>query len=348
MTRVMHLMSTHAFSGAENVACQIISCFKDDKNYEMIYVSQIKENKKNLVERNIKYYKLKKFNYINVLKAIKEYNPDIIHAHDIRASIMASLFHKKAIIISHIHANHENMRKIGMKTIIFNLISKNIKHIIWVSKSALENYKFKKNIINKSSVLYNAINSEEIIEKIKKDNKEYPMYDLIYLGRLSYQKNPLRLIYIINEIYKKNKNIKVAIVGSGKLENEVIKCIKNYGLENNIDLYGFVSNPYKILSSSRCLIITSRYEGTPMCALEALALGKPIITTPTDGLIDIVKNNINGIISNDDNELVENIINIINSKEKLRIMSNNIDKDNRIINNIRDYKEKIKEIYINT
>ena len=308
MIKVMHLMSTSVFSGAENVACQIINGFKDNNMYEkMIYVSEIGTNEKILKDKNVLYYKLDKFNYKFIKKAVKELKPDIIHAHDIKSSIIASFFSKKCIVISHVHANHENMRKLCLKTILFNAIYPKLNKIIWVSQSALDNYYFKNNVKKKSVVLYNAINNLELEKKVKEDLNKYKNYDLIYMGRLTYQKDPLRLVSIIKKITYNLNNISVAIVGTGEMYNEVKQYIEDNNLKENVDLYGFVNNPYKILNSSKIMIMTSRYEGTPMCALEALALGKPIISTPTDGMVDIIENDVNGYICEKDSDIVEKI-----------------------------------------
>ena len=342
--KVVHLISTNMFSGAENIACQIMNMYKDSKEYNMIYLSEIKENKEALDARDIKYYKLKKFNYFNVKKAIKKLKPDIIHAHDIKASIIAALFYKKAKIISHIHANHENMRKLNLKTLSFKLISNKLEKIIWVSQSALDNYYFFKNVKNKSCVLYNVIDSEEIKEKINKDDNEYN-YDIIYLGRLTYQKNPIRLIKIIKELTKNNRDLKVAIVGDGDMYSEVKNKIVELKLENNIKMYGFISNPYKILNSSKIMIMTSRYEGTPMCALEAISCGLPIVSTITDGLKEIIINDKTGYLSNDDKIIVEKIDFLLNNKEYFSKIRSNVEKFNIEINSLDKYKQTIDKIY---
>lgn len=343
--KIMHLMSTHSFSGAENVACQIINCSKKRNDNSMVYVSEIKENEVNLKNRNIEYYELKKFNVKNIKNAIKIIKPDIIHAHDIKSSIMAALLATKEIkVISHIHNNHENMRKINIKTCLYNMCCKRFEKIIWVSKSAFEQYIFKGKINNKSVILYNVISREEIIEKVKLDSNIYD-YDIVYLGRLTYQKNPMKLLEIMSLIKEKYDDVKLAIIGEGDLKIEMEKYIKEKKLEKNITLFGFKDNPYKILNDSKMMIMTSRFEGTPMAALEAMSLGKPIVSTPTDGLKDIVIPNETGFLSEDNREITNFIINTLKDEKKLNGFSKNTIIQFNKICNIDEYINKINGIY---
>ena len=81
--KVLHLISTSLFSGAENVACQIINLFKSDNGYDMKYCAVIGKNKPALEIRKIPVLELNKFSIHDIKKAISEYNPDVIHAHQL-------------------------------------------------------------------------------------------------------------------------------------------------------------------------------------------------------------------------------------------------------------------------
>lgn len=346
--KVIHLISTDVFSGAENVACQIINYFKKHNNYEMYYASVIGEkNEEALRNRDIPCIKLKRFDYFCVKKMIDKEKPDIVHAHDIRASILAALAcDRKTKIISHVHNNHENMRKLNIKTMLYIFFSSRFEKIIWVSKSAFEGYRFNSKVKNKSIILYNVIDANEIKRKAEKDNNDYN-YDVIYLGRLTYQKNPERLVEIIANIIKEKSDLKVAIIGDGELRDKITEYIKANHIEENVHLYGFVSNPYKILEKSKIMLLTSRYEGTPMCALEAIALNKPIVSTPTDGLVDIIDNDKTGFLSDSNAELEAKIKKLLDDKDMYNQFVKNIKSKNIVINNINIYGDRIKNLYEN-
>ena len=76
-----------------------------------------------------------------------------------------------------------------------------------------------------------------------------------------------------------------------------------------------------------------------------MALGKPIISTPTDGLIDLIKQDYNGFLSDKDEELETEIISLINDQEKLSKMSKNVIKEFNKFNDIEKYKNEIKNKY---
>ena len=154
-----------------------------------------------------------------------------------------------------------------------------------------------------------------------------------------------RLIEAAKKLKENNLDFRILLVGSGNKTQEYKKMVNEYKLEKNIELLGYQQNPYPILNSAKLLIMTSIYEGTPMCALEALALGKPVIATPVDGLKRLIKNDINGYLSNDDKVLCEKIIEIIKNDKIRKKMSKAALKEFNSNNDLEKYCKVIMEIY---
>lgn len=339
-SKVLHLLKSNVFSGAENVVVQIINLFKHDR--KMYYCSPNGKIRNFLKMRNIKYISLNKFNPIFLYSIVKKYQINIIHAHDPGACVLASFIPLK--IIAHIHGNHDNMKILSFKSILFLISSFRFKKIIWVSNSCLNDYYFKKYVENKSIILENVIDSNEIYKKsFNNDLKE--VYDCIYLGRLSPEKNPIRAIKIINEVVKKIPNYKVVFVGDGILRADCEQLVKKYNLDENVCFIGFQNNPIKYLKNSNVLIMTSIYEGIPMSALEAMCLGKPIVSTPTDGLINLIQLNKTGFYSSNDNQLIDFMIELYKNNQVYNYLSQNTLKRFKKINNLEKYKKKIEECY---
>ena len=178
------------------------------------------------------------------------------------------------------------------------------------------------------------------------DQNEYT-YDVVYLGRLTYPKNPQRLMNVLKAAIERYSKLSVAIIGSGDLEKETRMLCQKYGLESNVNFLGFQSNPLKILRDSKVMIMTSRWEGTPMCALEAMALGVPIVSTPVDGLKDLIVNCQNGYLYDDDEKLSEALLSIVRTPDLHRSLSLKQTEFSRKYNDITRYKKNIIKSYNN-
>lgn len=341
---VLHVLNTSQFSGAENVVCQIIKMYHNDSNYKMVYCSLDGQIRSVLENERIEFAPIKKMNICELKKVINKVKPTIIHAHDMRASFFVAISCGKIPFVCHVHNNGFDSRKINLKVLLFNYATKKARHIFWVSKAAKEGYYFKNRIEEKSSVLYNVVNAEEIYRKASTNIcKKY--YDAIFLGRLSYEKNPLRLIEIISDIVKTNPTVKVAIVGSGPLEDDVNKKVMELGLSRNVDMLGFQNNPYPFLKKSKLMVMTSLWEGLPMCALEAISLGIPIVSTPTDGLCELIIEGETGFLSNNNEELANRIISICNNENLQRKMSTaTLEQAGKILN-LKKYKKDLSVYY---
>lgn len=342
--KILHLLPSNNYSGAENVVCQIMSFFKDTNGVEMLYCSPDGPIRSALVDRNIPFSPLKKFSVLDIREKLYEVQPDIVHAHDMKATVMAAMACGHIPLISHVHNNNFDSRKISLKSVLYFLAAQKAKHIFWVSKSSFEGYLFHKSLEKKSSVLYNVIDTNTLLQKASMDKKEYH-YDIVYLGRLTHQKNPRRLINIIRIIVKIFPTINVAIVGSGDLESEMQALVKTYGIEENIDFLGFQSNPYKLLQTAKLMIMTSYWEGTPMCALEAMVLGVPIVSTPTDGLCELVDDGVTGYLSDEDEKIVQGCLRIVNDKQLWASMSQATMAKAARIMDIEMYKKTVMAVY---
>lgn len=342
--KVMHLLQSGKFSGAENVVCQIISMFRDEDAVEMVYCSKDGQIRDALKERGIRFFPMSKLCVSEVKRVIKEYKPDIIHAHDMNASFTAALACGTTTLISHIHNNSFDSRKMSIKAIAYLVAALKSKHIFWVSESSFNGYYFHKKFSKKSSILYNILDIDALYQKMKQDRNEYT-YDVVYLGRLTYPKNPQRLMSVIKAATERYSELSVAIVGSGDLEQETRELCKKYGLGSNVHFLGFQSNPLKILHDSKAMIMTSRWEGTPMCVLESMALGVPIVSTPVDGLIDLVVNGENGYLFDDDDQLADALVNISTDSSLHERLSKRQIGMSIEYNSVENYKKEIRKSY---
>lgn len=114
---------------------------------------------------------------------------------------------------------------------------------------------------------------------------------ILYFGRLSQEKGVKELIDAV-----KNTCIKLIILGTGPLEKELQEYAKEY---KNIEFKGFQTGETlkNYIKSSKCVVLPSQwYENGPYSAMEAMALGKPLIVSNKGGLPELVQDGTNGYI----------------------------------------------------
>ncbi len=338
-TKILHLLASNKYSGAENVVCTIIENFSN--NIEMAYCSPNGSIKEVLDKRGIKYYSLNKMSVSEVKKVIKEYNPDIIHAHDYTASVITTFTDFKGKIISHLHNNCPFAKKWNLKTIMYNYCIPKFYKVVGVSNQVYEEAVFKKKLGNKYTTIYNYVDKDYILKKCDEytfDKK----YDLFFIGRLTEQKDPLLFINIVKDM--NDKHIKAVMIGDGKLKEECINKIEEYNLKDNIDMLGFVQNPFPIIKNSKICVMPSKWEGFGLTAVESMILSKPVLNSGVGGLGEIFKNN-NEYICVDKTNYIEVITRLLSDE---KFYDNCMSEIKNIIINYTDkekYIEKLNKIY---
>ena len=150
---------------------------------------------------------------------------------------------------------------------------------------------------------------------------------------------------VFKKIALKLPEVKIAVAGDGDMEQETKELAKGLQLEQNVDFLGFCANPLKLMHDAKVMVMTSRWEGTPMCVLEAMSLGLPIVSTPTDGVKDLIENDVTGFLSENDEELIAKVVEIVSDAEKQKRMSEAIQTVAKDVNNIDEYKSKILKQY---
>lgn len=234
------------------------------------------------------------------------------------------------------------------------------------------------NIISKSNEfkeIENDTKYEQLKEIIKEHNKNG---NIIFLnvGRHSKEKNLITLVKVFNNIIKNSekenkkdnenqnqnqkedeygdnileKKIYLLMVGDGKETKELIKYVEENKLTDRIIFLGNKKNPYPYFKMADYVILTSLNEGYPVVFQEAMILDKKIITTDvSDAVIDIKEQQRGYIISFDEKNMRNEIIEIVKKEEQqengIKLKKYNYIEENNINNDkiYKDILELVKE-----
>lgn len=121
---------------------------------------------------------------------------------------------------------------------------------------------------------------------------------LVCIGRLTEQKGHLLLLQAAHQLLeeKGEKAFRLIFVGDGELRAQIEHLIELFGLQKHVEITGWTSGAEvrSHLIHSRALVLPSFAEGLPVVIMEALALGRPVISTYVAGIPELVESGING------------------------------------------------------
>jgi glycosyltransferase involved in cell wall biosynthesis len=116
------------------------------------------------------------------------------------------------------------------------------------------------------------------------------------VGRLTAQKGFDRLIDACAQL---SVPYRLQIIGEGPDRPKLEEAIARRNLRDRIRLLGWQENPYPYLKNADLVVCSSRYEGLSTVVTEALILGKAVVTTPCNGMAELLGNSEYGLITED-------------------------------------------------
>lgn len=179
-------------------------------------------------------------------------------------------------IIIHAHTSGIENDILGIKKKINNIIKKifyNKKYIyIACSKEAgdfcLGNIGYE--------IIYNGIDSKKFCydndvrkyerKRLGLSNKDFVIGNV---GRFEKQKNHEFLVEVFYDIYQKNNNVFLILIGKGTQENKIMEKVKKYGLEKRVKIINSAKNIEKYYNVFDMFLFPTLFEGFPISLLEA-------------------------------------------------------------------------------
>lgn len=304
------MVTSAGFGGASMHVLQLMK-YMVDKGYEVGLVSApeprlIKEAQQLGVRVFQNPYFVRRLNFIKdikafypVYKAIKLFNPDLIHAHSSKAGLIARFWSailnvKPIIFTAHGWAFTEG-RKFWKRWIlaqIERIFAKVTTKIICVSEHDKKlAIKFKVAPPEKLVVIHNGIDVT-LFQNVRKSQVYKDKLVITFVGRLA----PPKDLFLLVDVAENIDNAKFWIVGDGELKEKVQKYIYKKGLADKIILLGERYDIPEILSQSDIFVLPSRWEGLPLTIIEAMMAGLPVVASNVGGVSELVEDSVNGFL----------------------------------------------------
>ncbi len=210
-----------------------------------------------------------------LLKFLENSDISLVHTHGYKAGIIGRICCKltKKTIVSTFHSGEKGNLKIRLYRWI-DQITAHFSHCICVS----EEIKKSENLT--AEVIQNFVELPSHLFKATETATQ-----VAFVGRLSFEKGPDVFIRLAKQL----PHYRFSIYGDGPMFEEI-----NANATNNVELVGHVTSMNPHWPKINLLCITSREEGLPLVAIEALVRGIPVISFDIGGISSVVINNFSG------------------------------------------------------
>lgn len=271
------------------------------------------------------------------IRRIKKFNPDIIHVHTPFSvgweAIQCAKRLKIPLIgthhtfydhyVKHIKMNFRWMKKLSWKFVVSYYNRCDL--VISPTKSLADTLKMH-GLESPVEIIPNPIDTKLFQPATSRKSKEEAKKSLgikgkslVYMGRVSYEKNIDQAIQAFALAAEKNPEIKFFIVGEGPERTKLEALARRLGIKEKVIFTGFLRG-YKLtraLQASEMFVTASQSENMPISILEAMACGLPIIAVSALGIPEIVKNGVNGFLSvpGQPKEMARNILELFEKND---------------------------------
>jgi len=199
------------------------------------------------------------------------------------AAVIKRVLHKKYTVISWIHFS-----LVGSDLSVVHDLLRADKHM--AISSGIKRQLIDMGVTSKEvTVVYNPIETNVPMIPFKANHNGA---NFLYVGRVQWQ-GQKNLQELFQALVRLTGDWQLTIIGSGD-DAQVLAFIKRHHLEGKVQLLGWQSRPWCQVQDIDCTVLSSKFEGLPMCIIESIIRGIPSVSSdcPTgpDDLIEPGKN----------------------------------------------------------
>ncbi|WRP06321.1 glycosyltransferase family 4 protein [Rossellomorea aquimaris] len=275
--------------------------------------------------------------YYNKLKnVIKAESPDLVFSYTIKPVIYGSLAAKKSGVkkiypmvtgLGRVYASNSVKAKLlrNVTGLLYKQAFKGCNKIIFQNNDDLERFVHLEYLPQDKAVRVNG-SGVNMVKFKATDLPEEPIF--LMIARIIKEKGVFEFAEAARRVKKEYPQARFILVGGYDNSLGAIrpKDLEPFITDGSIEFPGETKDVVPFITKSKIFVLPTYYrEGLPRTILEAMAMGRPILTTDWPGCRDAVSNEVNGFLvePKNTNSLVDKMIYMIENPQKVKHMSKN-------------------------
>jgi len=243
-------------------------------------------------------------------KHIRDSQPEVVHANSIRAGLVA-LYATIGTAIPVFWHVHDELKPHPISTAIRAIVlASRRSRVIAVSHATARSFVGKllkpREPSRPVAVIHNAVeidapNAQSAPKKLRQElgiSNEAFLFGLV--GQITPRKGQLELVKAFANLTNRMPTAKLLIVGrpifnnDHEYERQILNAVKGLGMQDRVIFTGHRDDPLNVIDQLDTLVINSSSEALVMVAIEAMAVGTPVIATDVGGTNEIIRHRYNG------------------------------------------------------
>jgi len=244
--------------------------------------------------------------YFAFKRVVEKIEPDILHAHNWRATAFALWLRGSSDIPVVVHEHVINLRVPFVQRIADRILNHRVDRVLAVSEAAAKNCRETRHFPgDRIDVMINGIplepDSSYTAEQAAEVNQELgiePESDVVgFVGRLDEQQGPRYLIEAFSILLSNHsRRASLVMIGDGPLEESLKELAGQLGIEECVHFLGYRHDVRHLRAAFTVQAMPSLWEGLPLAGLQAMAAGVPLVATDIDGPAEVLESDVNSIL----------------------------------------------------
>jgi glycosyltransferase involved in cell wall biosynthesis len=221
---------------------------------------------------------------------------------------------------------------------------KNLSSLVFVSVGQKDSfYKLYPDACKNYSVIHNLIDKECINDMANETAIPKTRMTFCCIGRMTFEKGFDKALEVCKILKDKGCDFELWIIGDGYDFEKLKQMTVDFGLDNNVKFLGYIKNTHPYLKSADVCLVPSVHESFSLVVAEALCLGKPVVSTPTDGPVELLEGGKYGIITSfDTNDIAERLFELVTNADRMKTFA---ELAHRRSTELFDSKKIMRQIY---